>query len=307
VSCWGYNEVGALGVGSITNSNVPLAVPGLTGVVDIRAGGYHTCALLGDGTARCWGYNPFGQVGNGGYVNQLTPVTLLNSAGTGPLTGIAQLSMQANSSCARFSDGTAKCWGRNIGYELGNLVTTNSPLPTPVLGATSTLSSAVPLTGIDSLQCDAQGSGCHFLTAAEVGYFPLSGIGRPATGRVGVSALYASGTAALTSAGVLYNNRHSEYGLSGWGAYTNYTEPTVGCAGAAGYNVANCTNARVAGGRTYIDVAAPSDTGSWGLTGVMCAVRTDGLVDCWGSAVSGFMYAVGVDPRVRTPGNPVSL
>ena len=306
VSCWGYNESGTLGVGSVTNSNLPLAVLGLTGVVDIRAGGLHTCALLSDGTARCWGQNVYGQIGNNSTINQLTPVTVLNSAGTGPLTGIAQLSMQANSSCARFSDGTAKCWGRNVGYELANLVTTNSYLPTPMLGPTASLTSAVAMTGIESLQCDPQGSGCNFLTASAYGY-TQQGRALATVARAGVRQVFASGTVVLTSANVLHNTRRTEYGLSGYGVYTNYIEPLVGCTGSAATNPANCSNTRIAGGRTYLDVAAVGDLGAWGIPGVMCAVRTDGLVDCWGSAISGFMRAVGIEPRVLTPGAPVSL
>jgi alpha-tubulin suppressor-like RCC1 family protein len=307
VACWGYNELGSLGVGSLANSNVPLPVVGLTGVVDIRAGGGHTCALLGDGTARCWGQNTYGQVGNNNTINQLTPVTVLNSNGTAPLTGIVQLSMQANASCARFADGTAKCWGRNVAYELANLVTTNSYLPTPVLGSPSTLSSAVPMTGIESLQCDAQVSGCTFLTATSYGLFASTGLATPYTGRSGVRSVRGGTALVITSANVLYNAHRSEYGLSGLGVYTNYAQPLEGCPGVTSYNPANCTNSRVAGGRTYVDGAALGDVGAWGLTGVMCAVRADGLVDCWGSTASGFMRALGIEPRVLTPGSPVSL
>jgi alpha-tubulin suppressor-like RCC1 family protein len=34
-------------------------------VLQLAAGGFHTCALLDDGNLRCWGYNFYGQLGYG--------------------------------------------------------------------------------------------------------------------------------------------------------------------------------------------------------------------------------------------------
>jgi alpha-tubulin suppressor-like RCC1 family protein len=56
VSCWGDNVAGQLGGGSTgTLSTTPVAVPGLTGVVDIALGYHFGCALLADGSVTCWG------------------------------------------------------------------------------------------------------------------------------------------------------------------------------------------------------------------------------------------------------------
>jgi alpha-tubulin suppressor-like RCC1 family protein len=306
VACWGYNLYGSLGNGSTTDSEAAVTVPGLTGVIDIVAGGYHTCALMTDHTARCWGYNVTGQIGNNTNINQLTPDVVRNSANAGSLSSIAQLSMQANSSCARLSDGTAQCWGRNVGYELCNLVTTDSYLPTPVLGPPSSLLTAVPMTGIESLQCDAQSSGCAFLTDTGFGLYSSAGLATVYTGRNRVHSIHALTVYVLTSDNVLYNAAGGEYGLRGSGGYTNSPPALAGCSGYDSYNPANCSNTRIAGGHTYVDAAHLGDYGSWGLTNAMCAVRTDGHVDCWGSTVSGFMRAVGIEPRVLVPGDPVS-
>ena len=65
MKCWGYNNYGELGNGTITDSLVPVAVSGVTPATAITAGGFHSCALLSGGTVKCWGYNSYGQLGDG--------------------------------------------------------------------------------------------------------------------------------------------------------------------------------------------------------------------------------------------------
>jgi len=66
VVCWGKNDLGQLGNGTTSNSNVPVAVPGLDDAVQISVGqGDHSCALRSAGTLVCWGSNQRGQLGNG--------------------------------------------------------------------------------------------------------------------------------------------------------------------------------------------------------------------------------------------------
>ena len=76
VSCWGQNNSGQLGDGTLTNRTTPATVSGLSGATAVTAGGYHTCALLGDGTVRCWGSNLFGQLGNGDPIYVTQPVVV---------------------------------------------------------------------------------------------------------------------------------------------------------------------------------------------------------------------------------------
>ncbi|MCM3571360.1 RCC1 domain-containing protein [Neobacillus mesonae] len=52
VRAWGYNGDGELGDGTYDSSNVPVQVSGLTDVIAIAAGAYHSLALLSDGTIR---------------------------------------------------------------------------------------------------------------------------------------------------------------------------------------------------------------------------------------------------------------
>ena len=67
---WGDNEEGQLGDGKTANSDVPVAVHGLTGVTAIAAGAEHALALLSDGTVSAWGANGAGQLGNPGVTEQ---------------------------------------------------------------------------------------------------------------------------------------------------------------------------------------------------------------------------------------------
>jgi alpha-tubulin suppressor-like RCC1 family protein len=135
VSCWGENSSGQLGNGSAGASvPSPAAVPGLTGVTALAAGGSHTCALLSAGTVQCWGGGGNGQLGNGAMSDSATPVTVST------LTGVTAISsssaLQGDTTCALLGGGTVSCWGLNNGYQLGNGTTTNAPSPQAVPGVT---------------------------------------------------------------------------------------------------------------------------------------------------------------------------
>ena len=76
--CWGRNEYSQLGNGLTANSNVPVNVLGLSGVVSgLAPGQSHTCALLDAGSVRCWGRNDRGQLGDGSTTDRGSPVTVV--------------------------------------------------------------------------------------------------------------------------------------------------------------------------------------------------------------------------------------
>jgi alpha-tubulin suppressor-like RCC1 family protein len=81
VYAWGTGTNGQLGQGNTTNSSVPVLVPGLPVITDVRAGGVHSTALDAGGNVWAWGGNADGQVGNGTLTDVLTPVDVESGIG----------------------------------------------------------------------------------------------------------------------------------------------------------------------------------------------------------------------------------
>ncbi|MDB4946584.1 MAG: hypothetical protein JWP97_6118 [Labilithrix sp.] len=69
VMCWGAAGQGQIGSAMMYSSDAavprPTTVVGVTGALDVSAGGDQACAVNAAGAVFCWGNNAFGQLGNG--------------------------------------------------------------------------------------------------------------------------------------------------------------------------------------------------------------------------------------------------
>lgn len=75
VYCWGRNDLGQLGIGTTgADQSVPQQIPDLKNVIELVAGGSHTCARTSSGDVWCWGSNASGQLGDGSHSNRPKPV-----------------------------------------------------------------------------------------------------------------------------------------------------------------------------------------------------------------------------------------
>lgn len=111
VKCWGDNQYGQLGNVSNIDSSIPVAASGLTNVVQLGLGAYHTCAAT-SAAISCWGRNHAGQLGSNG----TTDLNIPTQTGT-LLANVSQLAAGLSHTCA-LSGTAVECWGSNASSQL---------------------------------------------------------------------------------------------------------------------------------------------------------------------------------------------
>jgi len=129
VWCWGNSVTGATGPGATEPDQLtPVRVPGAEGANGVApsANFYYgfTCASFPGAAVRCWGDNRFGQLGTGDFVSSVSPREVVSS------TGLSNLAVGGERTCALDADGEVWCWGRADRGELSPLP--NGLYPTPV-------------------------------------------------------------------------------------------------------------------------------------------------------------------------------
>jgi alpha-tubulin suppressor-like RCC1 family protein/Tol biopolymer transport system component len=116
IKCLGDNLYGVFGNGPIDGSRGSDFTVGLEpGIVQVAAGGDHTCARNAAGGLQCWGRNTRGQLGLGSTTKRLTPTPV-----AGLDRGVVAVASGGGHGCALTDTGAVKCWGSNSQSQVGD-------------------------------------------------------------------------------------------------------------------------------------------------------------------------------------------
>lgn len=128
--CWGMNDRGQLGIGSMSGTAVgtPQVVPRLADVRNVSLGDDFTCVIYGsDLRVKCWGDNIYGQLGLDSYINEQTSPIDDAKLGTGSTPYSTKSLACAGATCCAIVEkleaaslvSVLTCWGRGNVGQLG--------------------------------------------------------------------------------------------------------------------------------------------------------------------------------------------
>jgi alpha-tubulin suppressor-like RCC1 family protein len=261
VACWGNNQTGQLGDGSIVNRNLPVVVAGLGDVVEVSGGDAHTCALRENGSVACWGFNADGQLGTGSPGNSNVPVTVA------ALSDALEVASGQNFACALRQSGNVVCWGDNSTGSLGN--GSNQKQQTPVL--VSGLSDAVKLATGWLHACAVRATG----SVVCWGYNAFGGLG--------------NGSFLQSNVPVPVSGLSSVIDLDA-GLYHVCAVRQDGSVACWGYNASGQLGRGDFVGQSNVPVNVPGITTAVGIdagTSHTCVERADATLTCWGENLAG--------------------
>ncbi len=116
VWAWGNNYYGQLGNGTTTSwqdsPTSPQPVSGLSDVVAVAAGSYHSLAVDSNGDVWAWGYNSYGQLGDGTRTNSTVPVQVAE------LADVISVAAGSGGSSALDVNGDVWRWGSGTSVDL---------------------------------------------------------------------------------------------------------------------------------------------------------------------------------------------
>jgi len=140
VYAWGNNNDCEVGPTDFNDAEdlavqIPLLVGELKpGAVEVVGGGYHSMALMSDGTVYAWGDNTEGQLGVHSKDDSCIPLQVHGPDDVGYLTGITKLAAGHLHSLAVKEDGSLWAWGRNYYGQLGIHSNNDHTIPYQVHG-----------------------------------------------------------------------------------------------------------------------------------------------------------------------------
>ncbi|HEY5938948.1 MAG TPA: hypothetical protein VIU61_30050 [Kofleriaceae bacterium] len=157
VWCWGKNDRGQLGNGTLASSTRPVQVAGLAEVTQISLGDDHSCALVSDGRVLCWGDGHDGQLQLGTGTpkpswNDNPPPDATKPVPIAGVESVVEIAAGHDHTCARLSTGVVLCWGHDSYGELGGAESSKQALVPGITDAVAiraggTTSCAVRKTG----------------------------------------------------------------------------------------------------------------------------------------------------------------
>lgn len=328
-----------LATGIFTNARAATA---LGSVANVVTGYTHSCAVTTSGALLCWGENATSQLGTSAVSQSSVAIGV-----PGLASGVRQVALGAEHTCALMTNGSVKCWGGNTFGQVGTgAASSNVTAPTDV----ATLSSGViylsagawhtcALTDTNAVKCwgrnqDGQtgtNSISTFVAAPSQVFGLTSGVAMISSGGFYTCAQMMSG--AVNCWGDNY------WGYFGNGTYTDSSSPTPSSAlqnvlspatlhpMSAGY-FNNCVLTGSSGVKCFGDnshgqlgvatpggIATPLDVPAWpsGITEVATAsnfvcVRVSSAVQCIGDNTAGQLGTGTVGSAFNaTPANVTNL
>lgn len=322
LKCWGFNSTGQLGLGDLVNrgdqllqmgANLPAVDLGQT-VLGIALGERSACALLGDRSVKCWGQNTVGQLGlgdgldRGGAPGQMGAALPSVNLGGRP---VVQIASRFRHTCARFDDGTVKCWGENVQGQLGYGDTINRGTSPAQLGG------ALPVVDLGPGRTAVEVSVGNLFSCARLDNGGVKCWGGNGFGYLGQGDVLTRGDApgqlgaALPQIDLGPGRTAVQICSGGFHSCARLDDASLKCWGRNGFGalgLGDSTNRGVGAGQMGASLPAidlgPGRTAAEVRCGErhVCTRLDDGSVKCWGYNNAGQLGLGNTNPRGGLPG-----